>query len=43
MIQEIEIVCQPGQQEDEEALINITATALNLSAQKIAALKKFIS
>jgi len=39
MIKEIEIVCPPGQQEDEEALKKIAATALNISPQKITALK----
>ncbi|SHN25569.1 NAD(P)/FAD-dependent oxidoreductase [Mucilaginibacter sp. OK098] len=39
MIKEIEIVCPPGQQEDEGALIKIAATALNISPQKISALK----
>ncbi|MCO5948840.1 NAD(P)/FAD-dependent oxidoreductase [Mucilaginibacter flavidus] len=39
MTKEIEIVCPPGQQEDEAALIKIAATSLNLSPQKISALK----
>src|ERR1700733_11410333 len=39
MIKEIEIVCPPGQQEDEVALKKIAATALNISPQKITALK----
>ncbi len=39
MIKEIEIVCPPGQQEDEAALKKIAATSLNISAQKISALK----
>jgi len=39
MVKEIEIVCQPGQQEDVEALKNIAASALNTSPQKISALK----
>jgi uncharacterized FAD-dependent dehydrogenase len=39
MIKEIEIVCPPGQQEDESILKKIAATALNISPQKIAALK----
>lgn len=39
MIKEIEIVCLPGQQEDESALIKIAATSLNISPQKISALK----
>jgi uncharacterized FAD-dependent dehydrogenase len=39
MIKEIEIVCPPGQQEDEGALINIAAASLNISPQKVSALK----
>jgi len=39
MTKEIEIVCPPGQQEDEAALIKIAATSLNISPQKISALK----
>jgi len=39
MTKEIEIVCQPGQQEDEAALIKIAAASLNISPQKISALK----
>jgi uncharacterized FAD-dependent dehydrogenase len=39
MIKEIEIVCPPGQQEDESALIKIAAASLNISSQKISALK----
>jgi uncharacterized FAD-dependent dehydrogenase len=39
MIKEIEIVCPPGQQEDENALKKITASSLNISAQKISAVK----
>jgi len=39
MIKEIEIVCPPGQQEDDAALKKIAATALNISPQKITALK----
>jgi uncharacterized FAD-dependent dehydrogenase len=39
MIKEIEIVCPPGQQEDEAALKKIAATSLNISPQKITALK----
>ena len=39
MIQEIEIVCPPGQQDDEIILKKIAATALNISPQKISALK----
>jgi hypothetical protein len=39
MIKEIEIVCPPGQQEDEGVLKNIAATSLNISLQKISAIK----
>ena len=39
MIKEIEIVCPPGQQEDESVLIKIAAASLNSSTQKISALK----
>ena len=39
MIKEIEIVCPPGQQEDEAALKKIAATALNIPPQKICTLK----
>ncbi len=39
MIKEIEIVCPPGQQEDEAALIKIAASSLNISPQKISDLK----
>ncbi len=39
MIKEIEIVCLPGQQEDDAALIKIAATSLNISPQKVSALK----
>jgi uncharacterized FAD-dependent dehydrogenase len=39
MIKEIEIVCPPGQQEEEAALKEIAATSLNISPQKISALK----
>lgn len=39
MIKEIEIVCPPGQQEDDEALKKIAASSLNISSQKISALK----
>jgi uncharacterized FAD-dependent dehydrogenase len=35
MIKEIEIVCPPGQQEDEEVLKKLSASSLNISAQKI--------
>lgn len=39
MIKEIEIICPPGQQEDEAALKRISGTSLNISPQKISALK----
>ncbi|TWJ03463.1 hypothetical protein JN11_01006 [Mucilaginibacter frigoritolerans] len=39
MVKEIEIVCPPGQQDDEAVLKKISATALNISAQKITAVK----
>jgi uncharacterized FAD-dependent dehydrogenase len=39
MIKEIEIVCPPGQQEDEAALKNVAATQLKISPQKISAVK----
>jgi uncharacterized FAD-dependent dehydrogenase len=39
MIKEIEIVCPPGQQEDDSILKKIAATFLNLSADKVSALK----
>src|SRR6185437_2501321 len=39
MIKEIEIVCPPGQQEDEGALTKIAASALNISSQKISGIK----
>ncbi|MDB5007462.1 MAG: dependent oxidoreductase [Mucilaginibacter sp.] len=39
MIKEIEIVCPPGQQEDEGALKKIAASSLNIAAQKISAIK----
>jgi len=39
MIKEIEIVCPPGQQEDEGALKNIAASSLNISPVKITAVK----
>jgi uncharacterized FAD-dependent dehydrogenase len=35
MIKEIEIICPPGQQEDEAVLKRLTASALNLSPQRI--------
>jgi uncharacterized FAD-dependent dehydrogenase len=39
MIKEIEIVCPPGQHEDESALKKITASSLNIPFQKISAIK----
>ena len=39
MVKEIEIVCPPGQQEDESALKKIAATALDIAALKISAIK----
>ena len=39
MVKEIEIVCPPGQQEDEAELKKLSASALNISPQKISALK----
>ena len=39
MIKEIEIVCPPGQQEDEGLLQNIAASSLNISPAKITAVK----
>ncbi len=39
MIKEIEIVCPPGQQEDEGVLKSIAASSLNISLQKITAVK----
>src|SRR6185437_12126100 len=39
MIKEIEIVCPPVRQEDEAVLKKITASSLNISPQKISALK----
>jgi uncharacterized FAD-dependent dehydrogenase len=35
MIKEIEIICPPGQQEDEAVLNRLAASALNISPQKI--------
>jgi len=35
MIKEIEIVCQPGQQEDEVVLTKLAASALNINPSKI--------
>ena len=39
MIKEIEIVCPPGQQEDEAALKSIAAISLNIPPQKISAIR----
>src|SRR6185312_5277147 len=39
MNKEIEIVCPPGQQEDDLALKRIAASALNISPQKISGIK----
>src|ERR1700744_652306 len=39
MIKEIEIVCPPGQQDDDPALKKLAASSLNISPQKISALK----
>jgi uncharacterized FAD-dependent dehydrogenase len=39
MIKEIEIVCLPGQQEDESILKKLAASSLNISPQKISAIK----
>jgi uncharacterized protein len=39
MIKEIEIVCQPGQQDDESVLKTLAASALKLILQKISAVK----
>jgi uncharacterized FAD-dependent dehydrogenase len=39
MIKEIELICPPGQQEDESALLKIVASTLNISLQKISGLK----
>jgi uncharacterized FAD-dependent dehydrogenase len=39
MINEIEIVCPPGQQEDEGALKKIAANSLNINPQKITGLQ----
>jgi len=39
MIKEIEIVCSPGQQEDEGILKKLAASSLNISAQKVSAIK----
>jgi uncharacterized FAD-dependent dehydrogenase len=39
MIKEVEIVCPPGQQHDNTALKKIAASSLNISHQKISAIK----
>jgi len=39
MIKEIEIVCPPGQQDDEVAIKKIAASSLNISQQKISGIK----
>lgn len=39
MIKDTEIVCPPGQQHDDAALKKLAASALNISPQKISALK----
>jgi uncharacterized FAD-dependent dehydrogenase len=39
MIREIEIVCPPGQQENEGALTSIAASSLNIQPQKLSGLK----
>jgi uncharacterized FAD-dependent dehydrogenase len=39
MIKEIEIVCLPGQQEDESVLKKLAASLLNIPAQKVSAIK----
>ncbi len=39
MIKEIELICPPGQQEDESALVKIAASSLNIAFQKISGLK----
>ncbi len=39
MIKEIEIVCQPGQQDSEEVLKSLAASVLKVSPQKISGLK----
>jgi uncharacterized FAD-dependent dehydrogenase len=41
MIKEIEIVCPPGQQDDQGVLKKLSATALNISPQKITAVQVF--
>src|SRR4051794_6589131 len=41
MIKEIEIVCPPGQHEDESAIKKIAANALHISPQKINAVQIF--
>jgi hypothetical protein len=39
MTKEIEIVCPPGQHEDEEVIKRLAAAALNMQPQKLSALK----
>lgn len=39
MIKEIEIVCQPGEQDNENEIKNIAAASLNIAIQKISAIK----
>lgn len=39
MIKEVEIVCPPGQQEDEAVITRLAAASLNIQPQKISAVK----
>jgi uncharacterized FAD-dependent dehydrogenase len=39
MIKEIEIVCPPGQQDEQEVLKRLSATSLNISPQKVTAVQ----
>ncbi|MES2379340.1 MAG: FAD-binding protein [Bacteroidota bacterium] len=39
MIKEIEIVCPPGQQDDQEVLKRLSAASLNISPQKVTAVQ----
>ncbi|HEY9535220.1 MAG TPA: FAD-binding protein, partial [Mucilaginibacter sp.] len=41
MIKEIEIVCPPGQQDDQEVLKKLSASALKISPQKINAVQVY--
>ncbi|MES2809357.1 MAG: NAD(P)/FAD-dependent oxidoreductase [Bacteroidota bacterium] len=41
MIKEIEIVCPPGQQDDQDVLKKLSASALNISPQKITGVHVF--